>query len=330
VEYSKVKKEYVVREYGTESCGNLYALVMERSFSLVRRHGYLCLIVPISAVSTPRMEKLMSILATVPEHLHISNYAVRPSKLFVGVDMNLTILLARCGLGNDKHKTVSYATCYQRWYTDFRPLLFQLLSYQKCQYLSSHNAFPKISSCIESRVIDKVLTFESLSSILTAKHAGVIFYHSGGRYYRKCILDKLSNEYKPLRIPAGAETKVIALLSSNLYYLFWLVFSDTYHVTRPDIEHFNAPQTVLHDERLGSLGEDLLADLWKNATKRHRQRQGGAQQLEVNFNVGLSKPVIDEIDRVLAKHYGFTDEELDFIINYDIKYRMGRDALERD
>ncbi len=27
---------------------------------------------------------------------------------------------------------------------------------------------------------------------------------------------------------------------------------------------------------------------------------------------------------VLACHYGFTDEELDFIINYDIKYRMGR------
>ena len=23
------------------------------------------------------------------------------------------------------------------------------------------------------------------------------------------------------------------------------------------------------------------------------------------------------------KHYGFTEEELDFIINYDIKYRMG-------
>jgi hypothetical protein len=31
---------------------------------------------------------------------------------------------------------------------------------------------------------------------------------------------------------------------------------------------------------------------------------------------------------VLAQHYGFTDEELDFIINYDIKYRMGRDVVE--
>ena len=43
----------------------------------------------------------------------------------------------------------------------------------------------------------------------------------------------------------------------------------------------------------------------------------------------LFESVIDEIDKVLAKHYGFTDEELDFIINYDIKYRMG-DELEGD
>ena len=37
------------------------------------------------------------------------------------------------------------------------------------------------------------------------------------------------------------------------------------------------------------------------------------------------QPIIDEIDTALAAHYGFTDEELDFIINYDIKYRMGKE-----
>jgi hypothetical protein len=41
------------------------------------------------------------------------------------------------------------------------------------------------------------------------------------------------------------------------------------------------------------------------------------------MNAVLSKPIIDEIHRMLAKHYGFTDEELDPIINYDIKYRLG-------
>jgi hypothetical protein len=39
---------------------------------------------------------------------------------------------------------------------------------------------------------------------------------------------------------------------------------------------------------------------------------------------------MDEIDRELAKHYGFTEEELNFIINYDIKFRMGKDAEENE
>jgi hypothetical protein len=38
------------------------------------------------------------------------------------------------------------------------------------------------------------------------------------------------------------------------------------------------------------------------------------------------KPILDDIDTVLAGHYGFTAEELDFILNYDINYCLGRDT----
>lgn len=31
-----------------------------------------------------------------------------------------------------------------------------------------------------------------------------------------------------------------------------------------------------------------------------------------------------------ARPHGFTDEELNFILNYDIKYRLGRDTGEED
>lgn len=41
------------------------------------------------------------------------------------------------------------------------------------------------------------------------------------------------------------------------------------------------------------------------------------------FKISLSKSIIDRIDEIIAQYYSFTDEELDFIINYDIKYRMG-------
>ena len=48
------------------------------------------------------------------------------------------------------------------------------------------------------------------------------------------------------------------------------------------------------------------------------------------FDAVKSKPIIDEIDRMLAKHYGFSDEEMDVIINYDIKYRVGRDSVDEE
>ena len=53
------------------------------------------------------------------------------------------------------------------------------------------------------------------------------------------------------------------------------------------------------------------------------QKQTGRAETQ-SFKIQKSKSIIDQIDQALAKHYGFTDEELDFIINYDIKYRMGR------
>jgi hypothetical protein len=44
----------------------------------------------------------------------------------------------------------------------------------------------------------------------------------------------------------------------------------------------------------------------------------------------LAKKILDEIDLVVAAHYELNPEELAFILNYDLKYRMGtyRDVAE--
>ena len=56
-----------------------------------------------------------------------------------------------------------------------------------------------------------------------------------------------------------------------------------------------------------------------------RQKQTGTTQTQ-SFKVQKSKPIIDEIDAVLARYYKFNAEELDLIQNYDIKYRLGASA----
>ncbi len=58
---------------------------------------------------------------------------------------------------------------------------------------------------------------------------------------------------------------------------------------------------------------------------RRRAKYASTGQVEYEeYYPKLSNPVIDEINKVLAQHYGFTEEELDFIINYDINIVWGR------
>lgn len=72
-----------------------------------------------------------------------------------------------------------------------------------------------------------------------------------------------------------------------------------------------------------------MDDYKKNSSSKEKISGKTGNIIYQEYYPRLSKPIIDEIDTVLAKHYGFTDEELDFIINYDIKYRMGKE-LEND
>ena len=67
-----------------------------------------------------------------------------------------------------------------------------------------------------------------------------------------------------------------------------------------------------------------MKDLREKAERKTINTKDGDKITYDEFYGGKSKTIIDEIDRTLAKHYGFTDEELDFILNYDIKYRMGQ------
>ena len=117
-------------------------------------------------------------------------------------------------------------------------------------------------------------------------------------------------------------TLYCALLNSNLFYFFWKSLTDARHIYPSDIALF---PVGLDD--VSRLVEDLspLVDNLMDELQRNSERIVYGQAEVDQYYVSPCKPIIDEIDRVLARHYNFTEEETDFIINYDIKYRMGRE-----
>ncbi len=325
VEIPKIAGHYSLRNYKVIKTGNLYAVCLERFRQLLgsnRRYG---VIVPISAVSTPRMLPLMRLLVD-SSSLHISNFAVRPAKLFSGVDMNLSILVGRPITKKDQKGI--FTTAYTRWNETYREHLFDTISYIESEFYEPFSAITKISSGIDQAILDKLMKYDPLTRLRIKESQNPIYYHSGGRYFRKCIRRKLSNEYKELSLPEEAANSILCLLSSSLYYWLWIIFSDCYHVTRSDIDMVPVPDSLLLDKRLHGLSDTLVDDLERNAEIRTRRRADGSEQTEVNYSAGKSKYVMDEIDRMLAGHYGLSEEEVSYLVNYDAKYRIndtGRD-----
>jgi len=119
----------------------------------------------------------------------------------------------------------------------------------------------------------------------------------------------------------------LAVLNSTLFRWFLTTYSDCRNLNRREVVGFPIDIARLVAEERRNL--DRLARLLSESlidTSEVRSMRFGETVLDIQCIIPkFFKPIIDEIDKVLAKHYGFTDEELDFIINYDIKYRMGRE-----
>ncbi len=137
----------------------------------------------------------------------------------------------------------------------------------------------------------------------------------------------MSVSVKSICTNGESSQKVICnLLNSGIFYLWFVIMSDCRDLNIREINNFPLDLQMLNErnsKKLSQLNDNLMSDYKANKmTKRTFYKATGHVEYD-EYYPKLSKPIIDEIDKVLAVHYGFTDEELDFIINYDIKYRMG-------
>ena len=114
-------------------------------------------------------------------------------------------------------------------------------------------------------------------------------------------------------------------MNSTLFYWYFYLSSDCWHLTNKEVFSFPIECEDINSEQSRKLLIELMADLKTNSVRYKRKSKNSGSQEFDSFYPAKSKFIIDRIDTVLAQHYGFTEEELDFIINYDIKYRMGNE-----
>ena len=317
------------------SCKNTYAYFFEVSLRLLKDGGRLGYIVPISSVSTKRMAPLQDMLLADCSELWISNYDDRPGRIFDGLEhCRSSIILSKRGLDDCKVHT----TGYTRWNTNRRQNLFANVNYVESTAYKSAAALPKLANATELSIIDKLTVKKPIGPhIVSTKTPHVVWYHDAPQYWIRTMdfLPKFFRGKKSGRSPhtkpfylkhANAKISVLSLLNSSLFYWYFIKISDCRDLILSDIKDFpcnidELPSTTI--TTLKNLNKKLMASYQENSYMKqvNMKRTGSISYQE--FKPNLSKDVIDEIDKTLASHYKFTNDELDYIQNFDLPYRMG-------
>ena len=301
-----------------------YTLFIELGYNLLRRNGSFAYIVPISLTSSDSLTGVHRILMGNCDTIHISSYAVRPKPVFENAVVNTSIILLQ---KTETPCRYLYSTKMYRRGNDFNlQKLIDNLQFIDVKRQTLYGRIPKIGSITEKTILNKLFKQTKLRSFIKTSGSPIIYRFAGGRYFK--VVTNYSNGSSAERTIYFANSKIAnavgCILSSNLSFWFYQIFSDNLNWKSYEIENFTIPQlSTVNIDHLNNLYSRYLTDI--EAKANVRTTSGESSYIVDSFKeykIVRSKAIIDEIDDYICPLYGLTQEETDFIKNYELEFRL--------
>jgi hypothetical protein len=303
-----------------------FSLFIEKGLKLCNEDAMLSYIVPMAFVSSESMSALHKMMFGICETLHVSTYSNRPRKIFENADQRTAILI--CHKNNSPTRYL-YSTKVNKHYKN-TPVqeVMDNLRYVDSYPFVRYGRLPKVGSEIETGILRKLFSLKSRLADLSDENGLPIYYRtSGGRYYNIITnFETGSTKENSVYIRSKYRDTVGAILSSNLYYWFYHIYSNNLDLKSYELEIFPIPVENFSPTQIGIIDElykDYLADLNKNSKVKKADYANIDSYRE--YYARYSKHLIDKIDMAIQDPYGLTDDEIHFIINYDIEFRTDND-----
>ncbi|HJH28042.1 MAG TPA: hypothetical protein C5S37_15060 [Methanophagales archaeon] len=332
VELNRIEYGYLLFE-----SKNLYDEFMKISIKkLLYPAGMFGFIHANSAYCQPKYKALRNFLKDNTDNLTIINFAIRPQPVFKGVMQRTAITICKKDISGAKSVKTSR---YIRLTEESRNKILSDPPIHDCSEFAweFEDFIPKIGNEFDYQIFKKVVKHDkSLEDILNGEKGVSLFYHDSGESYWTKLLT-----YEPKGIRDGKEVRasqwfkikvnreyadfVTCAINSTLFYWFWLTVSDCRHLTQEVLKQFPIPS-------VDAIPPDILKKLKGYAQKLMKcykensyfvEKRKGYKSLE--FKVNRCKELINEMDRVIGEIYGLTDEEIDYLVGYDLEMRTERD-----
>ena len=301
--------------------GNVYADVLHNTNNHLKPNSSIAYIVPISFSSTPRMKNIRNEELSSFSNNIVLSFADRPDSLFSSVHQKINIIF---GLNFNSNRTHNlYTSQYNCWYKDERQQLFERLSVVKNDDYNDF-AIPKYGNTLQKNIYKKVTNTSNapLLDLLTKNQTpsnNSIYLAKRNFTYIKCFLNNpKSNEYDCYDVVQLPAKTMLAILSSTLFWMYWTIYSDGWHLTNKELSTFTIP--IIDNKtnkQLINLADKLLQRL--EETKVYV----GTVQTDYEYKHKEALDILDKIDDVLGIVYQLTPKEIHYIQNYARKYRGG-------
>lgn len=305
-----------------------YSLFIERGFRLLHKGGTLVYIVPISITSSDSATGIHNLLKASCAEIRVSSYAVAPQPVFENATVNTSILeFTRTETSCER---IFATKMYRKSKDNSLGDILASLSFVDVKAVCLYGRIPKIGCEVEKRILDKLFLQKSLGvEVATLKRGdetAPVFYRStGGRYFKVVTpYSTGSTKEKTLVVHKSRQFAIGACLSSSLSFWFYQIYSNNLDWRSLELFAFPVPQFKESQlSRLKALYEDYLESIEANSMVCASSET--SHYLVKNFKVyqiAPSKPLIDRIDDFIGPLYGLTPEEIDFIKNYELQFRL--------
>lgn len=299
-----------------------YVMFIEKAYNICKQNGSVIFIIPISITSSEAVTGIHNLLESNCSIIKVSSYAVRPQPVFANACVDTAILYFI--RDNKKNESILSTKMHRKSKDIGLSELLNNLQFIEIKDLKMPGKYPKIGTQMERTILKDIFGQNKKIYDFLDEAGKPIFYRAAGGRYFKVITNYSTNSSaeKSITLKQEYSNAIGAIISSNLYFWYYQIISDNHNMKLNEICAFGIPE--LRPDTISQLEEiyrEYLADIENNANIRETTNYANIDSFK-EYKIGKSKHIIDRIDDIICPLYGLTAEEIDFIKNYEIKYRL--------
>ena len=327
--YDVIVEDSFARLSKAVGCSNLAGHFVVRGSAQVKEDGSFGMVLPLAVASGDDFERVRCCLYGQFGSIRATHYSIRPAKLFPGVDQRISIIVANTAARQPCH--VESSRLYR--FREGEQAKVVLQANVGRVGIIENGFIPRVGDEVGAGIYTKLSQVQSkLGDFCSSGSAGYsLWFHSVGRYWLKAY-DALpyfcrdgergvsSNLVELVMPDAKVAKSVVAVLNSNVFYYWWMLQCDEFHLLKSQVLSFPFAPSLIEDDNLHKAVAELMKDYQFKAVRKVIKAGGSTIEMD-EIHARLSRDRIRGIDRIIAPCYQLTDSEVAYLDKFDEEFR---------